>query len=87
MGNLMLRDALTLMEDKLVPFSIKFCSYDFARNKGGEVISLPAAIQVGADHNRKKNDTVVVKPTDRQAHPYTVHTHLIMEVNNLEVVI
>lgn len=87
MGNLMLRDALSILEDKLVPFSIKFCSFDGTRNKGGEVISLPSAIQVGASHNRKINDTVVVKPTDRQAHPYTVHTHLIMEVNNLEVVI
>lgn len=82
-----LREALSITEDPLVPFSIKFVSYDAGRKTGGEIITLPRCTRTGANHNRKKNDTTVVKPIDRVSHPYVVHNHLILEVNEMEVFI
>lgn len=80
-----LREALNTMEDKDTSFSIRFQSFDANRKKKGEKIFLPCCVLVGASHNKKFNDTVVVKPIDRHAHPYTVHMHLILEVNKMEV--
>jgi len=78
-----LREALTIMEDTSRAFSIKFASFDQNRNLGiSEIIELENCVQVGASHNRKKNDTTVVKQIHGERHPYTVHNHLIISVNN-----
>lgn len=82
-----LNDALSLLQDPLKPGSIEFVSYDENRKTGGEVIRLPSVVQVGASHNKKQNDTIVVKPVDRTAHPYPVHIHFILKVNNNEIFI
>lgn len=85
-----LAEALDIMvdkEDSLRPFDIEFVSYDESRNSGGELISLKNCKQVGASHNRKSNGTVVVKQIDRDSHPYTVHHHLILKVNDQEIFI
>lgn len=80
-----LREALGITEEPEMSFSISFVSYDRNRNKKSELISLPKVVRVGASHNRKVNDTIVVKPIDRNAHPYTVHINLITELNGAEV--
>lgn len=82
---MLLREALAITEDPERPFSIDYVSVDKTRRTGGEIIKLPAVVRVGASHNRKQNDTIVVKPTDRAEHPYTVHIHLITRINNIEV--
>lgn len=82
-----LTDALAITEDGSLPFGIKFISCDLNRNRGGEVIDLPMAFRTGASHNRKQNDTIVVKAAGREQHPYTVHNHLILEVNKQEIFI
>ncbi len=80
-----LREALSMTEEPDRSFSISFVSFDRNRKKPSEVISLPSVVRVGASHNRKMNDTIVVKPIDRNSHPYTVHINLITEVNEAEV--
>lgn len=87
MGTLQLREALGIMDDTSKPFSIEFTTYNKALNTGGEIIRLNKCVQVGASHNRKKNDTTVVKQVDRNVHPYPVHNHLIISVNDMEVFI
>lgn len=82
-----LREALNITEDTERFFSIKFVSFDKNRKKESEKIFLPTCVRVGASHNRKANDTIVVQPIDRNVHPYTVHIHLIQEVNGQEVFI
>lgn len=83
-----LREALGLMDNKSEPFSIKFCSYDESRKRGGEIITLNDCVKVGASHNRKENDTINVKQINRpDAHPYVVHTHLIMALNETDIFI
>jgi hypothetical protein len=82
-----LREALSITEEPERSFSISFVSFDRNRKKDSELITLPNVVRVGASHNRKVNDTIVVKPIDRNAHPYTVHINLITEVNGSEVFI
>lgn len=80
-----LLDALQITEDSSIPFGIKFVSFDESRKKGGEIIELNDCVRVGASHSMKNNDTISVKQRGMKKHPYTVHTHMILEVNNQEV--
>jgi hypothetical protein len=85
--SLQLIDALSIMEDTLNSFDISFVSCDLSRKTGGEIINLKRCVRVGANHNRKQNDTTVIKPVDRDSHPYPVHNFLILSVNGQEVFI
>lgn len=82
-----LLDALQITENNTVPFGIKFVSFDRTRKTGGEIIELTNAVRTGASHNMKANDTISVKQIGMDRHPYTVHIHLIKEINNQEVFI
>lgn len=82
-----LNEALSITADREIPFSLKFVSLDANRRSGGEIIELPEAVRSGASHNTKQNDTIVVKAIGRKVHPYTVHNHLILEVNGQEIFI
>lgn len=77
-----LREALEIMDDKLIPFGLKFVSYDENRNTGGEIIELNNCVKVGGS---KENDIILVKQSDRSTHHYPVHTFLLMEINGAEV--
>lgn len=79
-----LYEALNITEDSR-PFHIKWVGYDESRNKGGQVLEMEGAIRVGASHNRKKNDTIVVRKPGSDLHPHTIHIHLIKEVNHKPV--
>ncbi len=81
MAGILLNDALAILEDTTRPATVKYCTYDASRGSGGKIITLEKVVQVGASHNRKNNDTIILKPVDRVEHPYTVHMHLLMEVN------
>lgn len=81
-----LHEALCITEEPR-PFHIKWVGYDDSRNRGGDVMEMEDAIRVGASHNRKENETIVVKKKGSDLHPHTIHNHLIMEVNNQPVFI
>lgn len=85
--SLSLLDALQITKNNLVPFGIKFVALDKSRKTGGEIIEIADAVRVGASHNMKANDTISVKQIGANRHPYSVHTHLILEVNKQEVFI
>jgi hypothetical protein len=82
-----LSEALIITEDVSTPCQIKFVSLDVSRKKGGELIELTSAVRVGASHNRKQNNTIVMKQTGNDHHPHTIHNYLITEVNKHEVFI
>lgn len=80
-----IHEALSITEDSTMPFSIEFASFNAATNQGGKIIELPACKRVGASHNRKANDTIVVQPLNNAGHPYTIHQFMILKVNGMEV--
>ena len=74
-------DALAETEDKATPFQIKFVSYNYEKQKGGETIELTKAIRTGAKYTLENNDMIAVTQNAND-HPYPVHIHLICEINN-----
>jgi len=80
-----LHEALSITEDRTKPCQIKFVAFDNTRKKGGELIELTKAVRMGASHNQKQNDTIVMKQTGNNHHPHTIHNFLIIEVNHNEV--
>lgn len=86
MQNILLNDALQIM-DGHEPFQIKFVTCNTSLKTGGKIIQLTHAKKVGSAHNQKENGTVTVKQLDNSNHPYPVHIHLIIEVNNKRIVI
>jgi len=80
-------DALGITEEKSRPFAIRFVTFDASRKKGGQIIDLSNAVRVGTSHNQKDNDTITVKQLNNSHHPHTVHTHLILSVNNNQIFI
>lgn len=82
-----LNEALSITEDRTRLFDITYVSLDIARKKGGEVIALAGCQRAGASHNMKNNDTISVVRPNAPHHPYTIHNHLILEVNKQEVFI
>jgi hypothetical protein len=82
---LSLHDGLNITEDSQRPFAIEFVTFDQSRKKGGEIIKLTNAVRVGAKHNQKANDTISVKQIGNSNHPYIVHTHLILSINEQQL--
>jgi hypothetical protein len=82
-----LNEALAITEDRYRPFDIKFVAFDANRRKGGQLIELIGCERRGASHNMKVNDTISVARKGIDSHPYTIHNHLILEVNKQEVFI
>lgn len=80
-----IHEALLITEDSTKPFSIGFAAFNAGTNKGGQLIELPACKRVGASHNRRDNDTIVVQPLNNGGHPYTVHQFMILNINGMEV--
>ena len=79
----MLRDALTVMQDKSLPFQIKFVTLDVKRKTGGEILELTNAVKVGSKRvDMKANDLINIKQLGNTNHPHYVHVHLITEFNH-----
>ena len=79
----MLRDALTVMQDKSLPFQIKWVALDVARKTGGEILELTNAVKVGSKRvDMKANDLINIKQLGNTNHPHYVHIHLIIEFNH-----
>ena len=71
------------MKDKETPFSILFVAFDEHKNKGGEKIFIEKAQMCGLPYNSKQR--IGVRNRENSNHPYAVHQHLILQVNNQKV--
>jgi hypothetical protein len=78
---LSLIDGLAQTEDKSQTFHIKFVTYNDEKQKGGQIIELPRAFRTNAKYTLENKDMICVRQ-DNTDHPYTIHTHLITEINN-----
>jgi len=85
MKNIPLREALSIMNEKALPFQIRFVTLDQGRKQGGKIIELTKATTVGAKYNMASLDMISVKQIGNNNHPYPVHIHLITEFNNQKV--
>jgi len=86
MQTINLNDALGVMKEG-IPFQLKFVTANRQLGTGGKIIELTSAVEVGAKHNQKNNETVTVKQVGNDSHPYPVHIHLITEFNHNKVFI
>lgn len=73
-------DALSITEDNSQEFQIKFVSYNKSTGSGGKIIELLKASRGGAKYNLSNQDMISVQ--QKHGHPYPIHTHLILEINN-----
>lgn len=81
-----LKDALLVMEDKSMPFSIDFITYDKKRKTGGKIISLTNCETVGSQFSQGKNAMRNIKQRHHSSHPYPVHIWLILKFNDQKVI-
>jgi uncharacterized protein YqjF (DUF2071 family) len=86
MQTINLNDALGVMKER-EPFQLKFVTADRTLKTGGKIIELTNAVEVGAAHHQKNNETITVKQLGNSNHPYPVHIHLITEFNHKKVFI
>jgi hypothetical protein len=77
-------DGLAQTEDKTRTHHIKFVTYNEDKQKGGQIIELPRAFRTTAKYDLEKQDMICVRQ-DNEDHPYTIHTHLIIEINHQPV--
>lgn len=68
-----------------ITFSIKFCTYNRSKKKGGQIIHLTKAVKCGLSHDMNENNTIGVKQLDSANHPYPVQIRLITEFNDQKV--
>jgi hypothetical protein len=71
------------MQNRTVPFSLSFYTYNQKTGSTGELIKLDKVVRCGLPYADRMDDMglIGVKKIDDSGHPYAVHTWLIDEFN------
>jgi hypothetical protein len=82
-----LSEALSIMQNRTVPFSLSFYTYNQKTGSTGELIKLDKVVRCGLPYADRMDDMglIGVKKIDDSGHPYAVHTWLIDEFNKKKV--
>lgn len=86
-STLRLHEALSIMDNKDVPFSVAFWTYDALRKTGGELITIKNCTKAGVKNTEGNKGFISLVNKDNTHHPVKVRTWLIDSLNNCTVIL